>query len=197
MKYLNLDQVRLLRRTVRDQALAANAKQQVTAIREWAAIDILTSSGIRVSECADLRCGDCRTGYGQSELFIRNGKGSKSRTVQIPQSLKSHLRGFLKWKQDQGEPTGENDFLFIGQRGPWTSQAVQQVVKKYLRKLALYERGKSCHTLRHSYACEYYRRGRDLRGLQKQLGHSSISTTQIYADGSNEDIQREIAGLWN
>jgi site-specific recombinase XerD len=151
---------------------------------------------LRVSEAANVRCGDIKAGYGESALFVRDGKGAKSRTVQIPDSLKRHLKQFVVWKASRGEPTGPDDYLFIGQRGPWSSQAIQFLVKKHLKTLGLYENEKSVHALRHSYAVEFYRQEKDLRGLQKQLGHSSIQTTQIYADVTAQDIQKQIKGLW-
>ncbi len=196
MKYYTDQQIKLLRRTVRDQAALDLERGQITAVREWMAVDLITSSGIRVSEAANIRCGDLKAGYGESALFIRDGKGARSRTVQIPDSLKKHLKQFIVWKASRGEPTGPDDFLFIGQRGPWTAQAIQQLVKKYLKALELYENEKSVHALRHSYAVEFYKQQKDLRALQKQLGHSSIETTQIYADVTAEDIQRQIRGLW-
>ena len=196
IKYFSQLQIKLLRRTVRDQATLDSDRGQVTAIREWMAIDLLTSTGLRVSEAADVRCGDLKAGYGESALFVRNGKGSKSRTVQIPDSLKKHLKQFVTWKQSRVEPIGADDYLFIGKRGPWTCQAVQQLVKKYLKILDLYESEKSVHALRHSYAVEFYRQEKDLRALQKQLGHASVQTTQIYADVTAEDIQKQIKGLW-
>jgi integrase/recombinase XerD len=195
-KYFSQQQIRLLRRTVRDQATLDQAGGQVTAVREWMAIDLLTSTGLRVSEAANIRCGDLKAGYGESAVFIRDGKGSKSRTVQIPDSLKKHLKQFLTWKQSRGEPTTPDDHLFIGQRGQWSAQAIQQLVKKHLKALGLYESEKSVHALRHSYAVEFYRQEKDLRALQKQLGHSSVQTTQIYADVTTEDIQQQIKGLW-
>ena len=196
IKYFNQQQIKLLRRTVRDRATLDFDRGQVTAVREWMAIDLLTSTGLRVSEAADVRCGDLKAGYGESALFVRNGKGSRSRTVQIPDSLKKHLKQFVAWKASRGEPTGQDDYLFVGKRGPWTSQAVQQLVKKYLKILNLYESEKSVHALRHSYAVEFYRQEKDLRALQKQLGHQSVQTTQIYADVTAEDIQKQIRGLW-
>jgi site-specific recombinase XerD len=196
IKYFNQQQIKLLRRTVRDQAALDMDRGQLTAVREWMAIDLLTSTGLRVSEAADVRCGDLKAGYGESALFVRNGKGSRSRTVQIPDSLKKHLKQFVTWKESRGEPAGADDYLFVGKRGPWTAQAVQQLVKKYLKLLDLYESEKSVHALRHSYAVEFYRQEKDLRALQKQLGHSSIQTTQIYADVTAEDIQKQIKGLW-
>jgi len=195
--YFNEQQIKLIRRTVKDSAILAKQKTQVTAIREWMLIDLLTSSGLRESEAADLRCGDVKSGYGESAIFIRNGKGSKSRTVQIPDSLKKHFKNFIKWKSDRGESTGKDDHIFMGQRGPWTPAAVQQSVKKWLRKLDLYETGKSAHALRHSYAVALYRRERDIRAVQKQLGHANIQTTMIYADVLPEDIHDQLKGLWN
>ena len=197
IKYFTLNQIKLLRRTVRDQAALDQAGGQITALREWMAIDLLTSTGLRVSEAANVRCGDIKAGYAESALFVREGKGSKSRTVQIPDALKRHLKQFVSWKSSRGEATGHDDHLFLGQRGPWTSQAMQQLVKKYLKALGLYESEKSVHALRHSYAVELYRQDKDLRALQKQLGHASVQTTQIYADVTNDDIQNQIRGLWN
>ena len=196
IKYFTNQQIRLLRRTVRDQAAFDSERGQVTAVSEWMAIDLLTSTGLRVSEAANIRCGDLKAGYGESALFVRDGKGSRSRTVQIPDSLKKHLKHFVAWKESRGEAVGEDDHIFIGQRGPWSAQAVQQLVKKYLKALGLYESEKSVHALRHSYAVEFYRQEKDLRALQKQLGHASIQTTQIYADVTAEDIQQQIRGLW-
>jgi len=197
IKYFNRSQIRLIRRTVRDKAELDMTKGKVTSLREWLVIDILTSTGVRVSEAANLRCGDLKVGYAQSEIFIRNGKGSKSRTIQIPESLKTHINRFLKWKSAQSESIESDAYLFVGQRGHRTSQAIQQIVKKYLKLLDLYESGKSVHALRHSYAVELYRREKDLRAVQKQLGHSSIQTTQIYADVTKEDIQGQIKNFWN
>ncbi len=104
-KYFTETQIRLIRRTARDAAILAQSKRRVTAIREWMLLDLLTSTGLRASEAGDIRCGDIRAGYGQSAVFVRCGKGSKSGTVQIPESLKLHLKAYLQWKHDCGEST--------------------------------------------------------------------------------------------
>jgi len=197
VKYFNRQQIQLLRRTVRDMAMVHASKNNVTAIREWMAIDLLTSTGMRVSEAADFRCGDIKAGYGQSAVYVRNGKGCKSRTIEIPESLKKHLKGFVSWKAQVGESVGDDDYLFVGQRGAWTVQAIQQVVKKYLKQLGLYETGKSVHSLRHSFAVEVYKVEKDLLAVKKQLGHSSVQTTEIYAQVMPEDVQRQVKGLWS
>lgn len=196
IKYFDSRQIARLRRIVRDKAWIAWSKRQPTAIREWLAIDLLTGTGMRVSEVVDLRCGDLHCGYGECEIFVRNGKGGKSRTIQIQESLKTHIRQYIGWKIERQEPIGEDDYLFIGQRGPWTRQAVQQMVKKYFKQMGIYEKGKSVHALRHSYATELYRNSKDLRAVQKQLGHASITTTMVYADVSKEDIRDHLSGMW-
>jgi len=160
------------------------------------AIDLLTSTGMRVSEAANLNCDDLKIGYSENKIFIRKGKGDISGNIIINESLKKHLKQFLAWKREREEPIGEDDPLFMGQRGRWTSQAIQQIVKKYLKALKLYEKGKSAHALRHSYGVELYSREKDLRAVQKQLRHISIQSTLIYADVTDENIAGQIKGLW-
>jgi integrase/recombinase XerD len=197
VKYFNEKQIKLLRRTVREQAEIDAQRGNLTGVREWMAIDLLTSTGLRVSEAANLRCGDLKIGYADSKIFVREGKGRLSGHVVINDALRKHLKGFLSWKKEQGEPTGQDDHIFGGQRGPWSGQAIQLIVKKYLRKLNLYEKGKSVHALRHSYAVELYSKERDLRVVQKQLRHISIQSTLVYADVTDETISDQIKGLWN
>ena len=197
VKYFNEKQIKLLRRTAREQAEIDEQKGNVTGIREWIVIDLLTSTGMRVSEAANLRCGDLKIGYSESKIYVREGKGRVSGHVVINGSLKKRLKAFLSWKRALGEDSGDDDYLFVGQRGPWTSQAIQQIVKKYLKKLDLYEKGKSVHALRHSYAVELYSKEKDLRVVQKQLRHVSIQSTLVYADVTDETLSHQINGLWN
>ena len=197
IKYFNEKQIKMIRRAVRDQSEMDMKKGQVTAIREWMVIDLLTCTGMRVSEAANLRCGDLKIGYTESKIYIREGKGHVSGHVVINDAVKKHLKAFVAWKQQLGEHTGEDDYLFVGQRGAWTSQAIQQIVKKYLKKLDLYEKGKAVHALRHSYAVELYSKDKDLRAVQKQLRHVSIQSTLVYADVTDESIGNQIKGLWN
>jgi site-specific recombinase XerD len=197
IKYFNSTQIKLIRRNARENGDLDAIRGSVTGVREWAAIDLLTSTGLRVSEAANLRCGDIKAGYGESKIFVRKGKGDISGHVVIPESLKKHLKQFLRWKESHGEPIGEDDHLFVGQRGPWTSQAIQQIVKKYLKGLNLYEKRKSAHALRHSYAVELYSKEKDIRAVQKQLRHVSLQSTLVYADVTEEAIGSQIKGLWN
>jgi len=197
VKYFNDKQIKMIRRAVRDQAEIDEKKGNVTGIKEWMVIDVLTSTGLRVSEAANVRCSDLKIGYTENKIFVRDGKGHISGHVIIPEALKKHCKTFLSWKQQQGEAVGDDDFVFVGQRGAWTSQAIQLIVKKYLKQLGLYERGKSVHALRHSYAVKLYAIEKDLRAVQKQLRHVSIQSTMVYADVTDEAIGDQIKGLWN
>ncbi len=97
----------------------------------------------------------------------------------------------------QDEDVSEDASLFVGQRGGWSVQAVQCLVKKHLRQLGIYQVGKSVHALRHSYAVELYRKKNNLRAVQKQLGHVSVTSTQVYADVSVEDLQEQVCRMWS
>lgn len=196
VKYLTGLQIKKLRRYARDRAVVGAERGLIAPILGWIVVDVLTSSGVRVGEAADLRCGDVRTGYGESALFVRSGKGNKSRTVEIPASLRRHLKRFLQWKAERGEPTGADDPLLVGQRGPLSPQGVQLIVKGALKATGLYEPGRSAHCLRHSFAVAVYRKSRDLRAVQKLLGHSRIETTTIYADVTREDLAESVSNLW-
>ena len=196
IKYFTEQQIKMLRASVKELADLDQAMGRVTAIREWMVIDLITSSGMRVAEAANVRCGDLKIGLSESEVFVRCGKGARSRHIQIPDSLKQHLTQFLKWKRKRGEAVQNDAHLFVGQRGPWTAQAIQQVVKKQLKALKIYERGRSAHALRHSFAYHVYRRSHDIRAVQILLGHASIQTTQIYTHASKEDIQELIKEIW-
>jgi len=197
LKYFSEQQIKALRRAARERSELGLAKGLTTPVREWMIIDVLSCTGLRVSECSNLTVHDLHLGHGQSELIVQHGKCNVTGSVQIPSSLKLHLRSFLVWKQEHGEAVTPDSPLFIGQRGKISSQGIQQICKKYLKKLGIYEQGKSVHALRHSYATQLYRQTKDLRLVQKQLRHVSVQSTLIYADIAKEEIQEEIKGLWN
>jgi site-specific recombinase XerD len=197
IKYFSEPEIKAIRKAAREHSEADDSKGRVTGVRAWMIIDLLTCTGLRVSEAANLKVGDLKVGYGQHEVHVENGKGNVSGTVVIPPGLATHLRSFLSWKQSQNEGTSPHDRLFIGKRGSMTCQAIQQIVKGYLKRLGLYEKGKSVHSLRHSYAVSLYQEKKDLRAVQKQLRHVSIQSTLVYADVSKEEIYEQVKGMWN
>lgn len=197
VKYFSESEIKMIRKAARNDSSLAKARGLIHGIRSWMIVDLLTCSGLRVSEASNLRIKHLKIGHGKSEIFVEDGKGSISGTVQIPLGLKKHLKSFIQWKKERNEGVEPDDYLFIGQRGKMTGQAIQQIVKRYLKDLGLYEQGKSVHALRHSYAVALYQRERCLRTVQKQLRHVSIQSTQIYADVSKDKIAEQIRGMWN
>jgi len=197
IKYFSEVEIKLIRKAAREHHEAGISKGRVTGVRSWMIVDLLTNTGLRVSEAANLKCGDLRIGYGQSEIHVENEKGNVSGTVVIPPGLKTHLRSSLNRKQAQGEGVADSDYLFMGKKEPMRPQALQFIVKGYLRRLGLYEKGRSVHSLKHSYAVALYQKERDLPAVQKQLRHVSVQSTLVYADVSKADLERQVKGMWN
>ena len=197
IRYLTTEELLRFRRHAEARALQGREKGTVGAVRAWALLDTLLSSGLRASEAADLRVVDCLLGYGQASLVVRQGKGGKRREVFIAQELKTHLKAFLTWKRAHGEDVSEGAPVFVGQRGPLTRNGVWRVVKGLMAAVGLDPRY-ATHSCRHSYATHLYRAsGNDLEVVQEQLGHASIKTTTIYAKVTKEDKLKAANALAN
>lgn len=196
-KYMSLDEVRRLRRTSEDRALADLAKGRTSAVRSWAVVDLALSTGLRVSEIAEIRISDLTLTGTEPELRVRNGKGGKPRAVTLPQDLKRHLRDFITWKKRLREPTKPKDYLFVTERGgKFTTRGLQLLFKRAATKAGLSPHF-SIHACRHSYGTYLYQKTKDLRLVQDQLGHSSPVVTQVYSHITPEERVRSVNGLWS
>jgi integrase/recombinase XerD len=195
IRYLTTDELTRLRRYAESQAVLALQKENAGAVREWALLDTLLSSGLRAAEVAALCISDALLEYGQASLLVRHGKGDKAREVFISEDLKRHLKAFITWKRDRGEDVTEAAPLFTGQRGTLTRNGVWRAVKGLLAAVGLDPRY-STHSCRHSYAVGLHRAsGVDLEAVQEQLGHADVKTTQIYARITKEDKLRAANAL--
>ncbi len=195
IRYLTAEELTRLRRHAEARGLQARERGTVGAVRAWALLDTLLSTGLRASEVAALRVEDCLLGYGQASLLVQNGKGGKTREVFIPQELKTHLKAFLTWKRANGEDVSGDAPVFVGQRGPLTRNGVWRLVKGLMAAVGLDPRY-ATHSCRHTYATHLYRAcGGDLEVVQEQLGHASIKTTTIYAKVTKEDKARAADAL--
>ena len=117
VKYFNEKQIKTIRRAVRDQSEIDEKKGNVTGIKEWMVIDLTTSTGLRVSEAANLRCGDLKIGYSESKIFIRDGKCSISGHVIIPDALEKYLKAFLSWNRRRAKLSGMTISCLLGNEG--------------------------------------------------------------------------------
>jgi len=195
-KFLKEDEVHALRTLLQEKAIVALARKQKKPIRDWAVIDIALSGGLRASEITNLKIKDAHIDKGENALFVAKGKGDKSRLVMISEKLKKHLKEFISWKKKAGEPVGSEDYLFVSERSPkMTLSAIQKRFKHWSKACGL-KTQYSIHSARHTYGTMLYRATKDLRMVQKQLGHSSSKITEVYADVLAEDVEKAVNLLY-
>ena len=163
-----------------------------TGLRDRAIIELLFSSGLRVSELVNLNRDHINTT--RREFMVR-GKGQKDRPVFISESASHRVTEYLQSRNDNLPPlflsyscnietTNSGDYRRLGAR------SIQRIINKYTR-LAGITKHVSPHTMRHSFATDLLMNGADLRSVQTMLGHSSITTTQVYTHVTDEHL-REI-----
>lgn len=152
-----------------------------SGLRDRAILELLFSSGLRVSELVNLNRDHINT---KRREFMVRGKGQKDRPVFISQTAADWVEQYLTMRQDTLAP------LFIsysrnveantsGDYRRLTARSIQRMINKYAR-LAGITKHVSPHTMRHSFATDLLMNGADLRSVQSMLGHSNIATTQIY-----------------
>jgi len=156
-------------------------------IRDKAMLEVIYASGLRVSELVGLRLQDVNLERG---FVIIVGKGSKERAVPLGEVASARLKEYLDRARPlllKGHPC---DAVFVSsRRRQLTRQMFWERIKHYVRMAGI-TRNVSPHTLRHSFATHLLDNGADLRAVQAMLGHSDISTTQIYTHVSRERLKR-------
>ncbi|MBI2097812.1 MAG: tyrosine-type recombinase/integrase, partial [Candidatus Vogelbacteria bacterium] len=159
-----------------DAPTAATAKGR----RDRAILELLFSTGLRVSELCVLNRDS--VDWQQGEFSIR-GKGGKVRLVFVSPAARKALKNYLDQRSDLAPP------LFVSQNlTRLTSRSIERLVHFYAIKAGLVKKV-TPHTLRHSFATDLLRNGADLRAVQLLLGHSSISTTQIYTHITDRELR--------
>ncbi len=161
-------------------------------LRDRAIIELLFSSGLRVSELVNLNRDHINTI--RREFMVR-GKGKKDRPVFISEAASLHVNNYLTARQDSLPPlflsySKNNVITNTGDYRRLTARSVQRIINRYSH-LAGITKQVSPHTMRHSFATDLLMNGADIRSVQVMLGHSSISTTQVYTHVTDEHL-REI-----
>lgn len=194
--FLTPEQVRRLKDHCRVRAESAASDGRTNPVRDWAILHVALDTGLRVSEICALTLRDVILDGGHPSLIVRDGKGGKKRGVKVGSALGKHLSAFVAWKAAQGEAVGFTAPLFVSSRGgPLTRTAVYRVFRQQADAVGIPARF-SIHSCRHTYASMLYRASNyNLRLVQKQLGHRSIQTTQIYADVLDEDAVVAVENL--
>jgi len=176
------------------QLFAACETKTLTGLRDRAILEVLFSTGLRVSELVSLNQDQINF---RTREFSVIGKGRKVRLVFLDDAAAMILSRYLKKRKDTFKP------LFVRLKGPtpkdsvedpdgesWrlSARSIQRLVEKYVKKSGISVEA-TPHTLRHSFATDLLRSGADIRSVQEMLGHKSISTTQIYTHVTNPQLK--------
>ncbi|KPK00664.1 MAG: hypothetical protein AMK71_08090 [Nitrospira bacterium SG8_35_4] len=155
------------------------------SLRDRAILEIIYSSGLRVSEVSTIQLQDI---HFEAGFLTVTGKGSKERVVPINARTLATLKEYIDTSRAELTKNSRSPYLFIARGGkPLTRQRLWQLVKLYSSGLSIEI---SPHTLRHCFASHLLDGGADLRALQKMLGHTDISTTQIYTKVTPERLKK-------
>ncbi len=169
-----------------EKLLSSPDESSPEGIRDKSMLEVLYATGIRVSELVELGLNDVNFELG---YIIAYGKGSKQRIVPIGEKAKIKLREYLDTSRPRLLKSRTSPHLFVTRLGrKMTRQGFWKIIKAYSRKSGLTKKI-SPHTLRHSFATHLLERGADLRAIQVMLGHSDISTTQIYTHIERERLK--------
>ncbi len=170
-----------------DSLLNQPDRKTAIGMRDKAMLELLYATGLRVSELVGLKHQDINLERG---FLIVMGKGSKERVVPLGESAVAALKEYLADTRRSLLGDVESDYLFISSRHrAITRQMFWERIKYYAFKAGI-ARTVSPHTLRHSFATHLLDNGADLRAVQAMLGHSDISTTQIYTHVSRERLKK-------
>lgn len=178
-EYLTIEEV--------DKLLNINPTKPID-YRNVAMLETIYASGLRVSELVNLKISNIDF----DECIIRiYGKGSKERIVPINDASKNALQKYLNNYRDYLLKGKDSEYVFINNLGTKiTRQGFFKILKKICDENGI-QKHVSPHTLRHSFATHLLNNGADLRVIQELLGHSNLTTTQIYSHLSNEKVRQD------
>lgn len=172
-----------------DRLLHAADGSDIKSMRDKAILELLFSAGLRVSELININCDQLNI---SRQEFSVIGKGDKMRIVFISDTAKEALEKYLSKRMDLDPAL----FIRLSEKGNignektkrLTPRSIQRIVKFYAAKAGIVKNVHP-HTLRHSFATDLLSNGADIRSVQTMLGHSSITTTQIYTHITNKQLK--------
>ena len=158
-------------------------------VRDKAMLELLYATGIRVTELISLKVSDLNLPL----EYIHCGSEAKSRIIPIGAQAKASLHKYMERVREHMISVPEEEALFVNCNGkPMTRQGFWKIIKSYARRAGI-EEDITPHILRHSFAAHLIENGADLRSVQEMLGHSDISTTQIYTKLTNQKLKNVYA----
>ncbi|NMB42318.1 MAG: tyrosine-type recombinase/integrase [Firmicutes bacterium] len=157
-------------------------------LRDIAIFELLYNTGVRVSELCNIELDDIAISDQKGTLVIREGKGSKFRTVPLNLNARNAIKAYLEIR-----PTTANAKLLLGERGSLGREAVFRIIKKYADLAGLEE--VSPHTLRHQFCKNLLDSGVDIVTVASLAGHSNINTTAIYTQPTEKEKAQALEKL--
>ncbi len=161
-------------------------------LRDLAILHLLFSTGLRVSELANLNRDDIA--FDRGEFRVR-GKGRKLRIVFLSNEAKDNLKAYLESRLDNGKPLfisnsnrSKDEIIDLGEKRRLQPQAIERIVRRIASTAGILKKV-TPHTIRHTFATELLKNGADIRSVQEMLGHASITTTQIYTHLTNARLK--------
>lgn len=172
--------------TEMEKLLELPSQTDAFGLRDKAMLELLYATGIRVSEMIGIKVHHLSPVEGYLRI---KGKGDKERIIPVGSSATAAVERYLEEGRPKLNPSEKEDILFLNKNGrPLTRQGFWKILKGYARMIG--KENISPHTLRHTFATHLLSNGADLRSVQELLGHSDISTTQIY---THTDMNRLIS----
>jgi integrase/recombinase XerD len=169
-----------------ESLLGAPAVADPLGHRDRTMLEVLYATGLRVSELVSLKLGQVNMNQGVTRVL---GKGNRERLIPLGEEAVRWLKAFISGARNDILLDRSTDYLFPTRRGDrMTRQAFWHIIKRYARKAGV-DRDLSPHTLRHAFATHLLNHGADLRVVQMLLGHSDLSTTQIYTHVARERMK--------
>ncbi|EPN3655062.1 tyrosine recombinase XerC [Enterococcus hirae] len=172
------------------QALFDSVKgEKPLDLRNQALLEVLYGSGIRLSECSNLKLAEIDF---DSEVMLIHGKGNKERYAPLGSFAQDALQEYFekgrKVLMDKSHKS--HDYVFVNHHGePITPTGIEYVLNQVIKKSSL-DSSIHPHMLRHTFATHLLNNGADMRTVQELLGHANLSTTQIYAHVTKESLQK-------
>ena len=181
--FLNLEEI--------ERLFAQPDTAKLTGVRDRAILELLFSSGLRVSELVGLDRDHINL---RRREFMVRGKGQKDRPIFISPEAADWIQRYLDMRQDNTKPlfirySGSKKVDLSGNYHRLTARSVQRMVARYALGAGI-TKHVSPHTLRHSFATDLLMNGSDLRSVQAMLGHSNIATTQIYTHVTDPHLKK-------
>ena len=200
-KYLREDERKSVLDYLEREAIVARAKGHRVPARDYYLFTVAFASGLRPTELAERTIGDLTLGRSEVLLRVRRLKKRDEvviEEVHLPKELRRMLEEYLRWLKSAGLSTEPSAPLFPGRDGePFTQNAMWRRWKAALVGAGFSKDRAALRAIRHTCGTMLYRATKDLRLVQKHLGHARPTTTAIYADVLDEDIQAGVDRMWS